>query len=182
MSVPLQVSFVGGERGDWRVESIAAVAGRGLQDVPRLLVVEGAWPFGLGGTWLLRGVASHDRYLQRAEREALAARQPPLGRPEATAAALIPISKSAAWWGLAQDERRAVLEDRSHHIATGLSYLPAIARRLVHGRDRGEEFDFITWFEFAPADAPAFDELLLRLRATEEWSYVEREVEIRLAR
>src|SRR5438477_5729245 len=28
-----------------------------------------------------------------------------------------PIRKSAAWWALAQDERRAVLEERSHHIA-----------------------------------------------------------------
>ena len=62
----------------------------------------------------------------------------------------------------------------------GLDYLPAIARRLAHGRDRQEEFDFLTWFEFAPSDAGAFDELLERLRATEEWSYVEREVEIRL--
>ena len=108
------------------------------------------------------------------------ASQAPLGRPEATAAALIAITKSQEWWDLAQDERRAILEDRSHHIAIGLDYLPAIARRLAHGRDRQEEFDFLTWFEFAPSDAGAFDELLARLRATEEWSYVEREVEIRL--
>ena len=182
MSTPLQVSFVGGEHGEWRVRAITAVAGAGLTDAPRVRVVEGPWPFGLGGTWLLRGVLSHDRYLQRAEREALAARQPPLGRPEATAAALIALSKSEAWWGLAQDERRAILEDRSHHIATGMAYLPAIARRLHHGRERGEEFDFLTWFEFAPADEPAFDELLGRLRATEEWRFMEREVEVRLVR
>jgi hypothetical protein len=63
-----------------------------------------------------------------------------------------------------------------------MHYLPAIARQLLHGRDLGEPFDFLTWFEFAPGDAPAFDELLARLRATEEWSYVEREVEIRVSR
>jgi hypothetical protein len=75
-----------------------------------------------------------------------------------------------------------VLEDRSHHIATGLEYLPAVARRLYHGRDLGEEFDFLTWFEFAPSDADAFEELVGRLRATEEWAYVDREVDIRLSR
>ena len=77
---------------------------------------------------------------------------------------------------------RAIFEDRSHHIARSLPYLPRIARRLHHSRDLGEPFDFITWFEFAPRDAAAFDELAGTLRATEEWTYVEREVEIKLTR
>jgi hypothetical protein len=182
VSTPLRVSFIGGNRGRWAIEAMTAVAGAGLKDVPRLHVVEGPWPFGLDGTWLLRGVTSNDRYVKRSERDVLQAHRQALGRPEATRAALIPISKSEAWWDLAQDERRAILEDRSHHIAVGLEYLPAIARRLHHGRDLGEEFDFLTWFEFKPDDAGDFNELLVRLRATEEWSYVEREVEIRLAR
>ncbi|MGH2707091.1 MAG: chlorite dismutase family protein, partial [Actinomycetota bacterium] len=93
---------------------------------------------------------------------------------------LIPIRKSEAWWGLSQDERQAIFEDRSRHIATGLKYLPAVARRLHHSRDLGEPFDFLTWFEFAPADEAAFDELVAVLRATEEWTFVEREVDIRL--
>lgn len=182
MGNPLQVSFVGGEQGPWRVDTITALRGSGLKTVPAVQMLEGPWPFGLGGTWVLRGVLSHDHYTAHAERQALLAHAAPLQRPEATQAALIPISKSPAWWDLAQDERRAILEDRSHHIATGLEYLPAIARRLSHGRDRGEEFDFLTWFEFSPGDAPAFDELLARLRKTPEWDYVEREVEVRLSR
>jgi hypothetical protein len=36
--------------------------------------------------------------------------------------------------------------------------------------------------EFAPQHAAAFDELLAELRVTEEWRYVEREVEIRVCR
>jgi hypothetical protein len=104
-----------------------------------------------------------------------------LGRPGATRAALIPIKKSAAWWGLAQDERRLIFEDHSHHITTGLKYLPAIARRLYHCHDLGEPFDFLTWFEYAPADAEAFDELVGNLRKSEEWAFVEREIDIRLA-
>jgi hypothetical protein len=116
------------------------------------------------------------------EKAALDAVSPPLGRPEATRGALIPIRKSAAWWALPQDERRASFEERSHHIAASMKYLPRIARRLHHGRDLGEPFDFLTWFEFAPEHEAAFDELLEVLRGTEEWRYVEREVEVRVAR
>lgn len=63
-----------------------------------------------------------------------------------------------------------------------MRYLPAIARQLYHCRDLGGPFDFITWFEYAPAHAAAFDELLHVLRQTEEWTYVDREVDIRLRR
>jgi chlorite dismutase len=132
--------------------------------------------------WTLRGTTSNERYVERPERTALVDRQQGLSRPHATCAALIPITKSIGWWELTQDERRAILEERSRHIAIGLEYLPAIARRLHHGRDLGEEFDFLTWFEFSPVDAAAFDDLVGRLRETEEWAYVEREVEIRVTR
>ena len=59
-----------------------------------------------------------------------------------------------------------------------------IARRLHHCRDLAEPepFDFLTWFEFAKQDTAAFDRLLVKLRASEEWNYIEREVEIRLTR
>jgi hypothetical protein len=62
--------------------------------------------------------------------------------------------------------------------------LPAVARKLHHCRDLSdsEPFDFLTWFEFAPADELAFDQLLAELRATGEWAFVEREVDIRLVR
>ena len=48
--------------------------------------------------------------------------------------------------------------------------------------DLGESFDFVTWFEFAPSDTAAFNELLAALRASQEWRYVDREVDIRLCR
>ena len=67
-------------------------------------------------------------------------------------------------------------------MGLGARYLPAIARPLVHGRDLGAEFDFLTWFEFAEKDRGPFDELVQALRVTEEWKYVEREVEVRLVR
>jgi len=63
-----------------------------------------------------------------------------------------------------------------------LKYVARIARRLYHSHDLGESFDFLTWFEYAPRDAGAFEELVGKLRETEEWTYVEREIDIRLAR
>lgn len=135
-----------------------------------------------GIAWCLRGTTSNERYVARREHEALVARQQPLGRPEATRAALISISKTETWWDLPQDARRSIFEERSYHIATGVEYLPAVARRLYHARDLGEPFDFLTWFEYAPEYERAFDELVARLRSTEEWSYVCREIDIRLSR
>lgn len=178
----LPVVFAGGDTGEWRVERIDAVVGAALPAVPRLAVHEGARDAPGSATWVLRGVTGHERYVERRERDALVASESPLGRPEATCAALIPIQKFPAWWELTQDERRAVFEERSAHIGIGLKYLPAVARRLHHSRELGEPFDFLTWFEFAPAHTAAFDDLVAMLRATEEWRYVAREVEVRLER
>jgi len=174
-------TFIGGGTGPWRIVRLEAVVGESLERVPRLDVVKGITDsLPSGARWLLRGVTSSERYTTRQEQDLLLARQPALGRSEATCAALIPVKKSASWWGLAQDERRAVFEEQSEHIKTGLKYLPAIARRLHHCHDLGEPFDFLTWFEYAPADSAAFEELVATLRRSEEWRYVEREVDIRL--
>ncbi len=183
MTTPILFRFAAGVAGPWTIDGIAQVSGEALPVAERLAVHEGvASSVPAGAVWLLQGVTSNARYVTRAEHVALAARQPPLGRPEATRAALIPIRKSDTWWDLSQDERRAILEDRSNHISRGLEYLPAVARRLHHGRDLGEPFDFLTWFEYAPKDAPAFEGLVACLRETEEWSYVDREVDVRLSR
>jgi len=168
------------------VASQAAVKGAGLLSTPALSIVDSssiALPILPSQTsWRLAGVASHGRYVERAEKERLVAVQAGLGRPEATRAALIPIKKSPAWWDLTQEERRKIFEDKSQHIAASMKYLPAIARQLYHCRDLGEPFDFLTWFEYDPANAALFEELVAMLRTTEEWTYVEREVDLRLER
>jgi hypothetical protein len=174
--------FVGGSAGEWEVESVRPVRGESLAPVERLAMAAPGAVSPEGSLWVLRGIVSNERYVTRPERDELRAVQEGLGRPEAVCAALIPIRKNQAWWDLAQDERRAILEEQSRHIRTGLRYLPAVARRLFHCRDLGEPFDFLTWFEFAPAAAAAFEDLVGILRGTEEWGYVEREVDVRLAR
>jgi chlorite dismutase len=127
-------------------------------------------------------VSSHARYAERAEKALLEAAQAGLGRQEASCAALIPIKKSSAWWELTPGERRGIFEDKSHHIASSLKYLPMIASQLYHSRDLGEPFDFLTWFEYAPEHSALFEDLVGMLRATEEWSFVEREVDVRVVR
>ena len=176
-------SFIGDDQGQWRVIKIAPVVGESLPAVTRLSVVnERVDVLPNGARWVLRGVTSFERYVTASEHRTLAAAQPALGRPEATRAALIPITKSDSWWKLSHDERRQIFEEQSTHIATGMKYLPAIARRLHHGYELGEPFDFLTWFEYSPADSTAFETLVADLRQTPEWRYVIREVDIRLER
>jgi chlorite dismutase len=176
-------SFIGGQQGDWRVIEVREVVGAGLEVVERVNVVNHAVTEAPSdSSWVLQSFTSNIRYANRDEISTLRAVQPELDRSEAVSAVLIPIKKSAQWWDMAQDERRAIFEEESHHTAVGLEYLPGVARRLMHCRDLGEAFDFLTWFEFAPEHTIAFDELLVRMRASKEWQYVEREVEIRLNR
>lgn len=175
-----KVAFVGGSVGAWRIERQETVSGQPLPAAARLDVAERSREPGGDLAWILRGVTSNERYVTRREHELMTSRQQPLERAGATRAALIPIRKSDAWWELPQDERRTIFEETSRHVATGLEYLPAIARRLHHSRDLGEPFDFLTWFEHAPQHEARFEELVRRLRATEEWRYVEREIDIRL--
>jgi chlorite dismutase len=173
------VTFVGADTGAWQIERMSVLAGEPIGEAKRLDIQRGvSGP--VSCSWALRGAVSHVRYTTREESSNLNAVQPPLGRVEAVCGALIPIRKSAAWWALAQDERRAIYEERSHHTRIGLEYLPRIARKLHHSRDLGEPFDFLTWFEFAPEHAPAFNDLLVRLRDSEEWRYVDREIDIRV--
>jgi chlorite dismutase len=183
MPAPLLVSFAAGNAGQWRLDRISSVVGETLPTAEFLAVAEGTSAAGHDSRWTLTGVTSNTRYTNKSEMVTLVARQEGLRRPQATRAALIPIRKTEAWWALAQDERRAIVEEQSHHIAIGLDYLPAIARRLHHSRELpGEPFDFLTWFEYAPQHSEQFEELVRRLRETREWSYVDREVDIRLTR
>jgi hypothetical protein len=184
MAAIIPVSFVGGETGTYRVLRMNAVIGAPLAPVAAVT----SHPLHLsatavpGAAWVLRGTNSAVRYVERSEAEALRLVQPAIGRPDCALAALIPIRKSDAWWNLAQDARREIFEKRSNHIASCLKYLPAIARRLHHSRELGEPFDFLTWFEYSAEHAELFEELVQLLRATEEWKYVDWEVDIRLLR
>jgi hypothetical protein len=176
-------SFIGGNNGRWQAIDVRSICGAGLAFVDRVNVVnDSVTELPVDSSWILQGFSSNVRYAIHDEVTALKAIQPELNRSTALCAVLIPIKKSPQWWEMAQDKRRAIFEAESHHTAVGMEYLPGVARRLLHCRDIGEPFDFLTWFEFAPEHTPAFDELLVRMRSSKEWDYVEREVEVRLER
>jgi len=172
--------FIGDSSGEWEVTSITTIKGEYLKPVTHISKVPSNLVQSKSGIWTLRGIVSNLRYTEKEEKLKLTAIQEDLGRENATYAAFIPIRKSEDWWNLAQDERRKIMENQSQHTQTGMKYLPAIARKLFHSRDLREPFDFLTWFEYAPTDADAFEELLYALRKTEEWNYIDREIDIRL--
>lgn len=182
MASTILATFVGSLSGAWRIERCAPVVGEPLPPASHLTIQHVAGDLPSAPAFVLRGSTGHVRYVDKAEKATLAKVTPPLGRAECSRAALIPIRKTDAWWELAQDERRLLIEERSRHISLGLKYLPAIARRLYHARELGEAFDFLTWFEYAPEHANLFEELVAALRESEEWRYVEREVDLRLER
>jgi hypothetical protein len=46
--------------------------------------------------------------------------------------------------------------------------------------ETSQPFDFLGFLDYAPKDEPAFDEMLGQLRATKEWTFIDREIDIRL--
>jgi chlorite dismutase len=177
------VSFIGSAQGSWKVISQQTITGEPLPSIATLDVCFShniAAELLTHALWVLRGTNNHTRYATRQEVDALKQRQEDLGRPGANYAALIPIRKNERWWHMAQDERRHIFEKESAHVSMSMDYLPAIARKLYHSRDLLEPFDFLTWFEFAPAHEHAFDALIKKLRASREWEFVDREIDIRL--
>jgi chlorite dismutase len=174
-------SFIGSDVGQWRVTDQHTIVGSPLESVQRIEVVNSpANNLTKQGAWVLQGFTSNVRYANRNEIVKLQSVQEGLNREKSLCAALIPIKKNAEWWAMSQDERRSIFEEQSHHTEIGLGYLPEIARQLHHSRDLGEQFDFITWFEFSPEHKELFNELLKKLRATKEWQFIEREIDIRL--
>ena len=158
--------FIGGSTGPWKIQNTMAITGSSVPIAGWLNI--SSVPSQDQVQWVFKGVVSNHRYTNRDEKEKLITIQEGLNRPQATCAAMILIKKSEAWWELPQDERRAILEQQSEHIKTGMKYLPAIARKLYHSRDLGESIDFITWFEFAPEHENDFNALLAELRKTRE--------------
>ena len=176
------ISFVGSNSGLWKVLSIQTVAGQPMEIATNVNIIKGDLNsiLPVNSNWILRAFISNLRYTSKDEKIDLDQKSRGLDRPEFNHAALIPIKKSEEWWSLAQDERRKIFEDDSHHIQTSVKYLSVISRQLYHCKDLGEEFDFLTWFEFSAEHDNKFDELCDILRKTEEWKYVTREIDIRL--
>jgi hypothetical protein len=171
----------------YRVEAVHTLRGaplRGIAVGAPFVRLESTLELPAGGGDLI-GVTQQLLYTRAAERPDLIT----TATPGADAVCVvIPLTKSEAWWQLALDERDAMFRGstRPGHIEVGLAYARSIVRKLYHARPlSGAGFDFVTYFEFHPADRAKFEALLSALRDPErnpEWSFVERESEIWLSR
>jgi len=171
----------------YRIEAVQNVRGApllGLEPGTKFVRLESISELPAGGGDLV-GVTQHLVYTRAAERPDLVTT--PLPGQDAICV-VIPLTKSEAWWQLALDERDAMFRGatRPGHVEVGLAYARIILRKLYHSRPLpGAGWDFVTYFEFAPAHRPQFEALLAGLRdpaKNPEWNYVERESEIWLSR
>src|SRR3954469_18146665 len=113
--------FIGDNSGEWEVTSMVALKGNPIASVSHLTKVpQHDLVQSETGIWSLKGVISNLRYTEKEDKDKLTAIQPDLGRSTSTLAAFIPIRKSEAWWNLAQDERRKIMENKSEHTQTGM--------------------------------------------------------------
>jgi len=171
----------------YRVEAVTTLRGaplRGIKPGMPFQRLESTLELPAGDGELI-GVTQHLLYTRAAERPDLVT----TASPGADAiCVVIPLTKSEAWWQLGFDERDAMFRGatRPGHVEVGLPYARSIVRKLYHSRPlSGTSFDFVTYFEFFPADRPRFEALLAGLRDPErnpEWSFVERECELWLSR
>lgn len=173
-------TYLGGNRGDWAVTHATARRGEPLAGVTHVDIVNGSvarTPPGVA--WMLSGLVHHTRYVTR-EDAGFPSRATQRPAASATCAALIAVRRSRASWDVMQAGRDDLLQPFPGLQVRRL--LSTIIGRWQHPRDLSDQFETVTWFEYASHDAAAFDDLLAEWRASEEWSYVDRECELRLIR
>ncbi len=78
---------------------------------------------------------------------------------------VIPIRKSADWWGLDQDKRSAMMQE---HTEATVPYLKTVKRKLYHSSGL-DDLDFITYFETSKLED--FHSLVLALEKVKEFPY-----------
>jgi chlorite dismutase len=83
-------------------------------------------------------------------------------------AIVIPIRKSAEWWGLDQEKRAAMMQE---HTAATLPYLKTVKRKLYYSSGL-DDLDFVTYFETSKLED--FHSLVLSLEKVQEFRYVRR--------
>ena len=80
-------------------------------------------------------------------------------------AIVIPIRKSADWWGLDQDKRAAMMQE---HTEASIPYIKTVKRKLYHSSGL-DDLDFITYFETSKLED--FHSLILALEKVKEFPY-----------
>lgn len=176
----------GATRNRYRVNSVEVILGP-PPPLPRpgweLHRFEAATPMAAQAPIVFQGVTGTAQYTDPKASYAAAN-----GRPAVPAeigpvlAVLIPLRKTASWYSLTHEERKALIPA---HVDIGVPFIPAIHRRLFHSREHSKDYDFLTYFEFPAADEPQFRQLCQALRNPKrnpEWAYIDRDCEIWLTK
>lgn len=80
-------------------------------------------------------------------------------------AIVIPIRKTADWWGLDQNKRAAMMQE---HTEASTPYIKTVKRKLYHSSGL-DDLDFITYFETSKLED--FHSLILALEKVKEFPY-----------
>lgn len=83
-------------------------------------------------------------------------------------AIVIPVKKSAEWWGMDREKQIVMMQE---HTAAALPYLKTVKRKLYHSTGL-DDLDFITYFETSKLED--FHSLMLSLEKVKEFQYVRR--------
>src|SRR5438093_11915783 len=142
---PLLVTFAGGSSGLWRVERIEAVRGAAAFPSRTACCDRRARRKDPGGLRLDPARGNKQRTLRRRRRARRAGRPPAVPRAAGGDVAR-PLREDLLSLLLRQVPPAFRIRDgdeRSARTRIGLEYLPAVARRLHHGRDLAEEFEAV---------------------------------------
>jgi hypothetical protein len=149
----------------------------------QLLAQRGGTVEALQGVQRPRSYTSH-AMVQYAYANAL----PPKPGTQLPLGVVTPLNKAAAWWAMDWMRRESFFLPRydehgtivaKGHALVADAGIACITRRNIHhpaGYGRADGYDFVSYFEFAEADAPIFRAVMAGLRDTvdnPEWAYVQ---------
>jgi chlorite dismutase len=122
----------------------------------------------LTGVRVMHGLTKKPNYVPGFSDQMKADLKTPSEAGEKPYAIVIPIRKSAEWWGLDRQQRAAMMQE---HTAVTLPFLKTVKRKLYHSGGL-DDVDFITYFETSTLED--FHGLVLSLQTVKEFSYTRR--------
>lgn len=153
-----------------QADILLRIHARELRDTQEFLLDLQSSRFGthLTGVKTMHGLTKEPTYVPGFSDQMKAELKVPSEASENPYAVVIPIKKSAEWWGLDQQQRAAMMQE---HTAATLPFLKTVKRKLYHSSGLGD-VDFITYFETPKLED--FHNLVLSLEKVKEFHYTRR--------
>jgi chlorite dismutase len=141
-----------------------------LRDIQAFLLDLKSSQFGrhLKTAGIMHGLTKKPSYVPGFSEQMKADLQSPSEPGQKPYAIVIPVKKSAEWWGLDREKQVAMMQE---HTLAALPYLKTVKRKLYHSTGL-DDLDFITYFETSKLDD--FHSLMLSLEKVKEFQYVRR--------